>query len=306
MWALPARSTVACGEDGVEGGEDLLRFAEGGVEGGLVACFEGLEVDGGYGFFDFGEEVFARGGERGQDVGGGDALDADVFRVGAGAGAGSVGVGFDLEVDAGEGFFVDGVEEFDGYEDLVAGLGGVEEDDGFEVVAEGYAAAVEVDDLGHGAVGVGAELEPDAGAGEVVAVEGLGDFDDAAVPDGVLGGFGAGLLTRGQEESSRVGDSPWGMSPAWKRHSPAGRELSISRVWSFAIAAGERFFCSRMGVKDWAKAMEQVSANASGRCLGCMGARVANSGVEKCGCSEKGLRGRERGSGGFGMLADVV
>src|ERR1700722_23536 len=84
-------------------------------------------------------------------------------------------------------------------------------------------------------------------------------------------------LARVQEESSRVGDSPWGMSPAWKRHSPTGRELSISMVWSFAIAAGERFFCSRMGVKDWAKAMEQVSANASGRCLKCMGARLANS-----------------------------
>ncbi len=122
----------------------------------------------------------------------GDALDANVFRVGAGGGG--VGVGFDSEVDASEGFFVDGAEELDGYEDFVAGLGGVEEDDGFEVVAEGYAAAVEVDDLGHGAVGVGAELEPNAGAGEVVAVEGLGDFDDSAVPDGVLGGFGAGLL----------------------------------------------------------------------------------------------------------------
>ncbi len=121
-------------------------------------------------------------------------MDADVFRVGASAGGGGVGIGFDLQAYTGEGFFVDGAEEFDGYEDFVAGLGGVEEDDGFEVVAEGYAAAVEVDDLGHGAVGVGAELEPDAGAGEVIAVEGLGDFDDAAVPDGVLGGFGAGLL----------------------------------------------------------------------------------------------------------------
>ena len=85
------------------------------------------------------------------------------------------------------------MEEFDGYEDLVAGFGGVEEDDGFEVVTEGDAAAVEVDDLGHGAVGVGVELEPDARASEVVAVEGLGDFDDTAVPDGVLWGFGAGL-----------------------------------------------------------------------------------------------------------------
>lgn len=43
------------------------------------------------------------------------------------------------------------------------------------------------------------------------------------------------------------------------------------------MAAGVRFFCSRMGVKDWAKAIEEVSASASGTCLNCMGARVANS-----------------------------
>jgi hypothetical protein len=50
-----------------------------------------------------------------------------------------------------------------------------------------------------------------------------------------------------------------------------------------AIAAGERFFCSRMGVKDWARAREQVSANANGRCLKCMGASVTNlRGFEKC------------------------
>jgi hypothetical protein len=79
------------------------------------------------------------------------------------------------------------------------------------------------------------------------------------------------------------------MSPAWKRHSPAGREFSISTVCSFAIAAGERFFCSRMGVKDWAKAREQVNANASGRCLKCMGARVANSmGIEKSTADTRG------------------
>jgi len=84
------------------------------------------------------------------------------------------------------------VEELDGDEDFVARPGGFEEDDGFEVVTEGDAAAVEVDDLGHGAVGVGVELEPDAGAGDVVAVEGFGDFDDAAVPDGVLRGLGFG------------------------------------------------------------------------------------------------------------------
>ena len=166
-------------------------FAKGGIEGGLISSVESLGVDGGYGFFDFGQEVFAGGGKCGQDVGGGDALDADVVGVGPGAGG---CVGFDLEVDACEGFFVDGVEEFDGYEDLVAGFGGFEEDDGFEVVTESDAAAVEVDDLGHGAVGVGTELKPDARAGEVVAVERFGDFDDAAIPDGVGGGFGARLL----------------------------------------------------------------------------------------------------------------
>ena len=159
----------------------------------LIAGVEGFEVDGGYGFFYFGQEVFARGGECGKDVRGGDALDADVFGIGACGGGGCVGVGFDLEADAGEGFFVDGVEELDGDEDLVAGLGGIEEDDGFKIVAERDAAAVEVDDLGHGAVGVGVELEPDARAGDVVAVEGLRDFDHAAVPDGVLRGFGAWL-----------------------------------------------------------------------------------------------------------------
>ena len=44
-----------------------------------------------------------------------------------------------------------------------------------------------------------------------------------------------------------------------------------------AMAAGERFFCSRIGVKDWAKAIEVVSASAREMCLKCMGARVANS-----------------------------
>jgi hypothetical protein len=44
-----------------------------------------------------------------------------------------------------------------------------------------------------------------------------------------------------------------------------------------------------MGVKDWAKAREQVSANASGRCLKCMGARVTNLGA-----FEKYAGGRRR------------
>ena len=188
MWALPVRSMVACERTGwsvVRMSCDLRREAS---KADWSPASRRFQVDGGDGFFYFGEEVFARGGECGQDVGGGDALDADVFGVGAGW---LGGIGFDLEVDAGEGLFVDGVEELDGDEDLVAGLGGVEEDDGFEVVAERYAAAVEVDDLGHGAVGVGVELEPDAGAGEVVAVEGLGDGEGLAVPDGVVRGFAA-------------------------------------------------------------------------------------------------------------------
>ena len=98
------------GENGMERGEDVLRLAEGVVEGGLVGGFERFEVDCGYGFFYFGEEVFARCGECGQDVGCGNALDTDVVRIGTGVGAGCVWVGFDLEVDAGEGFVVDGVE----------------------------------------------------------------------------------------------------------------------------------------------------------------------------------------------------
>ena len=125
--------------------------------------------------------------ERGDEERGGEELEAEVFGVGAGRGE------VDLHGGAGEGLLVDGVEELDGDEDLFARLGLIEEDDGFEVVAESYAAAVEVDDLRHGAVGVGAEAEPDARAGEVVAVEGLGDFDFAAIPDGVGGGFAAGF-----------------------------------------------------------------------------------------------------------------
>ncbi len=173
--------------------EELLGLAEGGVEGGLICGGEGAEVDGGDGGFDGGEKIGTRLGERGQEVGRGDALDANVLGVGAGAGGGVVGVGIDAKADAGECFDVDGVEEFYGYEDLVAGPGGSEEDDGLEVVTERDAAAVEVDDLGHGAVGVGSELKPDAGAGEVVAVEGFGDFDGAAIPDGV---FGCGRVRR--------------------------------------------------------------------------------------------------------------
>ena len=270
----------------MERGEDGLGLAEGGVEGGLVAGDERGEVDGGDGGFDGGEEIFAGRGEYGEKVGGGDALNAEV--VGVGAGAGRVGDGFDAEIDAGELFIVDGVEEFDGDEDLVAGPGGLEEDDGFEVFAEGDALAVEVDDLGDGAVGVGLELEEDAGAGDVVAVEGLGDFDGAAVPDGLLGALECGL-TICQDASSSEGDSPWGMSPGWKRQSPGGRALRVSRVWSLARAEGERFFCSRTGVKDCAVSAVVESSRASGRARVRMSARVANRGMGRCICLPSAL-----------------
>ena len=131
-------------------------------------------------------------------------------------------------IDAAEGLVVDGVEELDRYEDLVAGLGGLEEDDGFEVVAEGDALAVEVDDLRHGTVGVGLELEPDAGAGDVVAVEGLGHLDLAAVPDGVLGSFAARVDERpgGVVEGGRlaVGDVSGVEVPVTGRQSVEGLE----------------------------------------------------------------------------------
>ena len=154
----------------------------------MIARGQGLGVDCGDCFFDFGEKVGAGGGESWQEACGCDALDADV--VGIRAGVGGVRVRFDAKGYAFERLVVDGVEEFDGYQDLVAGLGRFEEDDGFEVVAECDPAAIEVNYLRHGAVGVGAKLEPDAGAGDVVAVQRLRNLDLAAIPDGVLGRFG--------------------------------------------------------------------------------------------------------------------
>ena len=174
-------------QDGLEGLEFLTGCGEGGIELRLVGGVEGGEVDGGDGLIEGGEVLCGIFGERGQEGGAGEEFGAEV------GGVGTAGGEVDLHGRAVEGLGVDGVEELDGDEDLVAGLGLVEEDDGLEVVTEGYAAAVEVDDLRHGAVGGGAELEPDAGSGEVVAVEVFGDFDEAAEPDGVVGGVAAGL-----------------------------------------------------------------------------------------------------------------
>ena len=163
MWELPARSILSCARRSCSGG-----------------------VDGRGGGFDGGEQIGAWGGQSGKQVGGGDDLLAEVVDAGAGCVE-----GFDAEADAGEALVVDGVEELYGDENLIARVSGLEEDDGLEVVAERDAAAIEVDDLWHGPVGVGVKLEPDARAGDVIAVEGLGDLDGAAEPDGVFGRRGA-------------------------------------------------------------------------------------------------------------------
>jgi len=42
------------------------------------------------------------------------------------------------------------------------------------------------------------------------------------------------------------------------------------------MAEGERFFCSRTGVKDWARRVEQESRRASGSRLRRIEVRVAN------------------------------
>ena len=66
----------------------------------------------------------------------------------------------------------------------------------FEIFSERDAASVEVDDLGHWTVGSRDELKADVYAGEVVAVESLGDGDALAVPYGFLAGFRANLRDR--------------------------------------------------------------------------------------------------------------
>ena len=74
-------------------------------------------------------------------------------------------------------------QELDGYQHFVSWLGRVEKHYGLQVFAHGNAPAVEVDDLRHGAICVGFKMEPDAAAGQIVTVEGLGHFDQAAIPD---------------------------------------------------------------------------------------------------------------------------
>ena len=174
-------------EHGLEGLKLLAGTGERGVELRLVVGVESTEVDHRDCMLQRREILWRVLRESGDEKGGREEFGAEI------CGVGTSGSEVDLQGCAGEGFFVYGVEEFDGDEDLVAGFGLIEEDDGFEVVAEGYAAAVEVDDLRHGAVGVGVEGEPDARAGEVVTVEGFGYFNLSVVPDSLVGRIAAGF-----------------------------------------------------------------------------------------------------------------
>ena len=125
--------------------------------------------------------------EGGKQVRGGDDLGGDVVRVGAVRREG------DAHLCAAEVLVVDGGQKLYGDEDRLAGLCVVEEWNLFEVFAECDAASVEVDDLGHRTVGRRDELKADVDAGEVVAVQGFGDGDALAIPDGFLAGFRANL-----------------------------------------------------------------------------------------------------------------
>ena len=110
--------------------------------------------------------------EQGRDQqGGGEELQAQIF------GVGSSGREINAHLRTAKVLFVDRVQELDGYQNLIARLGLIEKYDGLQVVAQGDAAPVEVDDLRHGTIRVGSKMEPDAAAGEIVAVEGLGHFD---------------------------------------------------------------------------------------------------------------------------------
>ena len=90
-------------------------------------------------------------------------------------------------------FGVDCFEQLDRNHCLVAGPGVVKQHDRLQVVAHGHAAAVEVENLRHGAIGFGVELEPDARAGQVVAMQCLRDLKGLAKPDRI----GRRLLARG-------------------------------------------------------------------------------------------------------------
>ncbi len=169
-------------EQRLEGFQLRVRGLERGIEGGLIAIGECGQIDGGYGFRE-GIDVGGRARrERWDQHGVREELLAEVV------GAGPVFREVDLRGHAIEALVIDGLENLDRDQNFVAGLGIVEEHDGLEIVAERHAAAIEIDDLGHRTIGAGVELEPDARAGEVVAVQRLWNFDFAAKPDGIFCG----------------------------------------------------------------------------------------------------------------------
>ena len=174
MCELPVRWKVACCEHGLQRLELILALAVSEASNFVWSpASSAFEIDGGDGVLQRGEDPGVASFESdGMSMAAEMNSDAQVFGVGAVRGE------VDLHLRAAEGLVVDGGQKLDRDENLVAGLGVVEQDDGLEVVAESDAAAVEVDDLRHGAVAAGVELEPDARAGEVVAVERLGNLDD--------------------------------------------------------------------------------------------------------------------------------
>ena len=74
------------------------------------------------------------------------------------------------------------MQKLDGYQNLISRLGLIEKHDRLQVFAHGDSPAIEVDDLRDGAIGVGPKMEPDAAARQIIAVQGLRHFDQAAIP----------------------------------------------------------------------------------------------------------------------------
>ena len=162
-----------------------LRLLERGIELCLIGGVQRGQIDRVDGLLQRGGVAGNAGGDAGHNQRRGEELQAHVFRIGAALGE------IDLQLGAVECLLVHGVQQLDRDQHLVARFCVVKEDDGLKIVAESDAAAVEVDDFRHGAVGAGREVEPDARAGKVVSVQRFGNFNPAAEPLGLFGGFSA-------------------------------------------------------------------------------------------------------------------
>ena len=64
-----------------------------------------------------------------------------------------------------------------------AGLGVIEQHNRLQIVAERDAPPVEINNFRHRPVGIRRKLEPNPRPGQIVAVQRLGNFDPAAIPD---------------------------------------------------------------------------------------------------------------------------